>query len=342
MEKDPMLRFMYNNPDAGRLNYEEKRKRKKNLIKAAAGIIGVGLLALGIAKGISKDKKYDCYKTQNYETSNVVQINIGKTPGICGVELKGLEATAQRMQLKETRANNKSLEEVLSKIPEAEMAYYIKNYQRINMPEKYWNILNEFSKMKDIALVAAIIESESTWNERCISECGASGLMQIMRNSVSAEDWKNRFDPYSNIRAGIKILNEKESYLKFCEPPEWLKERDSARYYKLRWEHLKLVLAAYNGGQSVVRDAVKMASRDNGKAYWEQEWKDLVPYVEKACSEYYSYPKDKAKEIINYVDKIMKNYNAYRVEFEIRKKLGEDFKREELIKEIKKREGVLE
>ncbi|MEM3877661.1 MAG: hypothetical protein QXW07_04095, partial [Candidatus Woesearchaeota archaeon] len=61
MEKDPMLRFMYNNPDAGRLNYEEKRKRKKNLIKAAAGIIGVGLLALGIAKGISKDKKYDCY-----------------------------------------------------------------------------------------------------------------------------------------------------------------------------------------------------------------------------------------------------------------------------------------
>lgn len=82
-----------------------------------------------------------------------------------------------------------------------------------------------------VELVDAVIEVESGWNPYAVSNKGAAGLMQLMPATALRFGVRNRFDIADNIRGGVTYL-------------AWL-------IHLFRGD-LRLVLAAYNAGESVI------------------------------------------------------------------------------------------
>ena len=101
-------------------------------------------------------------------------------------------------------------------------------------------------------LIKAVIYQESGGNPKAISSKGAKGLMQLADSTAQQMGVKNVFDPMENILAGTKYLKS-------------LLERFNG--------DLKLALAAYNAGPSIV-----------------EKIGDVPPF----------------KETINYVNKVLK------------------------------------
>src|SRR5579862_855180 len=82
-----------------------------------------------------------------------------------------------------------------------------------------------------VELVDAVIQVESGWNPYAISSKGAAGLMQLMPATALRFGVRDRFDIEDNIRGGVAYL-------------AWL--------IRLFQGDLRLALAAYNGGESLV------------------------------------------------------------------------------------------
>ena len=82
-----------------------------------------------------------------------------------------------------------------------------------------------------VDLVDAVIQVESGWNPYAVSNKGAVGLMQLMPATAFRFGVRNRFDIDDNIRGGVAYL-------------AWL-------IHLFRGD-LRLVLAAYNAGESVI------------------------------------------------------------------------------------------
>src|SRR2546423_9702417 len=83
----------------------------------------------------------------------------------------------------------------------------------------------------DPVLVRAVIQVESDFDPRCVSNKGARGLMQLMPETARRYGVRNVFDPEDNIRGGIHNLADL-----------------LARYRG----DLRQVLAAYNAGDGAV------------------------------------------------------------------------------------------
>jgi soluble lytic murein transglycosylase-like protein len=81
------------------------------------------------------------------------------------------------------------------------------------------------------SLVKAVIQVESAFNPSAVSPKGAKGLMQLMDSTASELGVNNIFDPYENIKGGVKYLR----YL-----------------LDIFEEDLSLALAAYNAGSETV------------------------------------------------------------------------------------------
>ena len=62
----------------------------------------------------------------------------------------------------------------------------------------------------DYEMVKAVIQTESSWNHKAVSESGAIGLMQILP-STAWDEFKtpkdDLYDPYVNVTVGIKYLS---------------------------------------------------------------------------------------------------------------------------------------
>lgn len=83
----------------------------------------------------------------------------------------------------------------------------------------------------DVALVKAIIHTESYFNYRATSHAGAEGLMQLMPKTAAKYGVRDLQNPYENLDAGIKYLHDL-----------------LAKYH---W-NLRYALAAYNAGEKAV------------------------------------------------------------------------------------------
>lgn len=83
-----------------------------------------------------------------------------------------------------------------------------------------------------VELVDAVIRVESDWNPYAVSSKGAAGLMQLMPATALRFGVRDRFDVEDNIRGGVAYL-------------AWL-------IHLFRGD-LRLVLAAYYAGESVIR-----------------------------------------------------------------------------------------
>jgi soluble lytic murein transglycosylase-like protein len=118
----------------------------------------------------------------------------------------------------------------------------------------------------DPILVRAVIQVESDFNPRCVSNKGARGLMQLMPETAREYGVRNMFDPEENLRGGIHNLAD-------------LLERYRG--------DLRRVLAAYNAGDGAV-------AKYGGIPPYEE----TMTYVKRALTVYYGTPYGQAASFV--------------------------------------------
>jgi soluble lytic murein transglycosylase-like protein len=123
----------------------------------------------------------------------------------------------------------------------------------------------------DPALVAAVVEQESSFRSRAISPKGARGLMQLMPRTGRWMGASNLYDPEENLDAGVK-------YLKYLE-----KRFDG---------DMRKTLAAYNAGEGTVRRYGRIPPYGETRTYvkkvmgnYERRKKELKAFESDAASE---------------------------------------------------------
>jgi soluble lytic murein transglycosylase-like protein len=110
----------------------------------------------------------------------------------------------------------------------------------------------------DATLVRAVIQVESNFNQNCVSNKGARGLMQLMPGTAERFGVSSIHDPEQNIKGGVQYL----AYL-----------------LRLFEDDLSQALAAYNAGENAV-------IRYGGIP----PYKETETYVKRALTVYYGRP----------------------------------------------------
>lgn len=153
----------------------------------------------------------------------------------------------------------------------------------------------------DWRLIAAQCYQESGFDPEAVSGAGARGLMQIMpatasHYGVAASDL---FQAKKNVHtAGRHIAALNKNFL----------------HIRSNAERIKFVLAAYNGGEGHIRDAMRLCEKYGGNA---SSWADVRTYVWRLQeARYYRDPVVKhgymiGSETTEYVDRILAAYQAY-------------------------------
>lgn len=107
---------------------------------------------------------------------------------------------------------------------------------RFSKPEhldRWDDLITELSQRHrvDVALVKAVIHTESYFDYRAVSRAGAEGLMQLMPQTAAKYGVRDIQNPYENLDAGI----------------QYLRDLLTKYHYNLRY-----TLAAYNAGEKAV------------------------------------------------------------------------------------------
>ena len=132
--------------------------------------------------------------------------------------------------------------------------------QQHDRRSKYDDVIERYAAQHgvDPVLVRAVIQVESNFNMKCVSNKGARGLMQLMPGTAKRYGVKNIDDPEENIRGGIRFL----AYLQ-----------------RLFRDDLRRILAGYNAGENAVL-------RHGGVPPYEE----TQTYVARALTVYYGKP----------------------------------------------------
>jgi soluble lytic murein transglycosylase-like protein len=94
-------------------------------------------------------------------------------------------------------------------VPKAE-AVRATRYAAPDRGRLYDDVIVEHSRMHNIRpdLVRAVVQVESAFNPDAVSPKGAQGLMQLMPATQRTLGVTNAFNPFENIRAGVRYLRQ--------------------------------------------------------------------------------------------------------------------------------------
>ena len=128
----------------------------------------------------------------------------------------------------------------------------------------------------DKALVFAVIKTESSFNQKAVSEKGAIGLMQITKktgeyiaNKLGEKEF-NLYNPKTNVRYGCYYLN----------------------YLIKTFGNVNTALCAYNAGEGNVRNWLKNPQNSkDGKSLCKIPFKETREYVDKIEKTFAKYTK---------------------------------------------------
>jgi membrane-bound lytic murein transglycosylase F len=152
----------------------------------------------------------------------------------------------------------------------------------------------------DWRLLASLIYQESGFKPRQQSWAGAKGLMQVMPATAGQFGIKDLYNPESSVKAGTRYLN----YLK----DRWSEIPDSV-------ERTKFIMASYNAGPNHIRDAQRLAEKNNQDT---NQWDVVSEFVLKLDNpDVYNDPVVKygycrGEEPYYYVKEILQRYNHYK------------------------------
>jgi soluble lytic murein transglycosylase-like protein len=78
------------------------------------------------------------------------------------------------------------------------------------VPQPYDRIVADAARRYDVdpALIAGVIETESSFNPRAQSGAGAKGLMQLMDATARGLGVADSFDPVQNVNGGARFLRD--------------------------------------------------------------------------------------------------------------------------------------
>jgi soluble lytic murein transglycosylase len=153
---------------------------------------------------------------------------------------------------------------------------------RQQFPLEYEDLIVKYSNAYNLDpyFVAALIDTESDFNDKAVSKDGAQGLMQIMPDTaewiaqkLDVQDY-NMMDPENNIEFGCWYLN-------------FLQDKFSGEE--------QLMMAAYNAGHNKVEEWLAKGYSKDGATL------DEIPYAETK----------------NYVNKVSRAYEQYKKLYEI-------------------------
>jgi membrane-bound lytic murein transglycosylase F len=152
----------------------------------------------------------------------------------------------------------------------------------------------------DWRLLSSMIYQESGFDPKAKSWAGARGLMQLMPATAREMGITNLHSPESSVKAGTRYI----SYLK----NQWKSIPDSS-------ERVKFILASYNVGFNHVRDAQRLAEKNNEDP---QDWTVIGEYLLKLSSpDFYNdpvvqYGYCRGQEPYYYVEEILERYEHYK------------------------------
>ncbi len=167
----------------------------------------------------------------------------------------------------------------------------------------YDNLIKKHSRdiNWDWRLLAAVLKQESRFSIGVRSSRGAMGLMQVLESTAAVYGVTDCYSPSENIKAGVAFLKDiKKDYEEMG--------LDSTNV-------VKFTLAAYNAGQSRIRDCMAFA-REMGTE--PSDWDSVARVIPlMALPEYYEHAEYlrhgsfKGKETLNYVKDILATYDEY-------------------------------
>lgn len=164
--------------------------------------------------------------------------------------------------------------------------------------------IKRYSKLIDWdwRLLASMIYQESRFNPEVRSWVGAYGLMQLMPQTAARFGVDSTSSPVDNIRAGVNFIS-------------WL-DNQFDDLIEDKNERIKFILASYNAGYGHVRDAMRLAEKNNKNPLI---WNGNVDFylLNKSKPEYYQDPVVqfgycRGYEPYNYVHDILNRYEQYK------------------------------
>lgn len=143
-------------------------------------------------------------------------------------------------------------------------------------------------------LLAALAWTESHWNPRAVSYCGARGVMQLMPVTGARFGLNDStvWIPEHNIVAGTKYIQRLQQQFVFI--------KDST-------EQAKFVIASYNAGPAHIHDARRLAKKYGESPYsWAatEKYLELLRYEEYYTDSLVQYGPFNSDETIGHVRKV--------------------------------------
>lgn len=181
---------------------------------------------------------------------------------------------------------------------------HLNDHTQTKFISPYDNKIKKYSKLIgwDWKLLAALIHQESRFSFSVKSSRGAIGLMQIKPSTAKIYGITELLDPENNIKAGsLHLKRLKKRYIR--------KGMDSINV-------IKFTLAAYNAGESRIRDCMNITKAQNNNPL---DWEEVVKTIPlMSMPEHYTkanlrHGKFKGTETIKYVQNILSKYEDYKL-----------------------------